>query len=584
VDESTLVAAFERRLREDPEGTALFLVKRDREVEQVSFRALMDRAMAFAAYFGRPQATRGIVGVCLYHSLDLYAAFVGGIWAGHIPTMLAPPSPRIEPEKYSSSFTRMLEHVQPDWLLVDPEALAKLHDQHVDIGHLRCVDPRSVRPAHCAPHPVSADEIALLQHSSGTTGLQKGIALSHGAILEHDRAYASRIQLSRDDVVVSWLPAYHDMGLIATFLLPLLNRIPLVQLSQFDWVLRPAMLMEQIERHRGTLCWLPNFAYLFLAESVRHDASRYQLGSVRMWINCSEPVSQRAHTAFLERFADSGVTRAALTASYAMAENVFAATQSGSGEYRTIRVNRKSFTEAHRVELSNDADAFEFVSNGTCLPTTELRVLDKANRPLGPCRVGQLALRGSHVFAGYFRRDDLTETAMHDGWYKTGDLGFVHDGHVYVTGRVKDLMIIQGRNFYPSDVERAVAGIPGINPGRIVAFGLPDERAGTEKLVILFEAQATSTPDPKLTLLARKAVAQELDCTPSDVRMVPARWLIKSTSGKLARDDNRKKYLRELLGHGAVHSVLRPSPQPGQSRSPQPGPKRLPVRANGTRA
>ena len=164
-------------------------------------------------------------------------------------------------------------------------------------------------------------------------------------------------------------------------------------------------------------------------------------------------------------------------------------------------------------------------------------------------RIGQICIRGPHLFSGYFRRDDLTAAALKDGWYNTGDLGFVHAGEIYVTGRKKDLVIIQGRNFYPADIETVAARVPHVTAGRVVAFSLTDEKAGTEKLIVLAEIAAEAEPQAKqVALQIRQTIAQSLDCTPGDVRVVPSRWIVKSSSGKIARNDNRDKYLREFIG------------------------------------
>ncbi|HVF44334.1 MAG TPA: AMP-binding protein, partial [Pyrinomonadaceae bacterium] len=256
-----------------------------------------------------------------------------------------------------------------------------------------------------------------------------------------------------------------------------------------------------------------------------------------------------AHSAFLSRFAEYGASERQLTASYAMAENVFAVTQSRAGEYKVLRVNRRIFREEHRVETDESDAALAFVSNGTQVEGTEVAVVDESGRAMTEGGVGELAIRGEYLFSGYFRREDLTREALTaDGWYKTGDLGFVRAGEVYVTGRKKDLIIVQGRNFYPADVERVVTQVEGVTPGRVVVFGMPNEKAGTEGLIVLAESEEFGGEGARrLALRIRNAVAQELDCTPQDVRVVPPRWLVKSTAGKLARADNRSKYLKNFV-------------------------------------
>lgn len=557
----TMTEVLAARLRRAPDDRACALVDARGETTTVTVRQLLGKAMAYAEHYGLRRGDPKVIGVCLYHSLDLHAAFLGALWAGHIPTMLAPPSPRMEKGKYVHSFREMLKHIHPAGLVVDAVTREKLHAEGLEgFSGVQLIQPHDVAAdASVAPWPADPDEVALLQHSSGTTGLQKGVALTHRAVLTHNALYARRIGLSAADTIVSWLPLYHDMGFIACFLLPLLEGVPFVEMSSFDWVQRPAMLLEQIHRQRGTLCWLPNFAYAFLASAVRVGQlpPGLDLHSIRAWVNCSEPVLHASQMLFLERFRPFGVSESQLTMSYAMAENVFGVTQSLPGEYRRLAVWRRPLIEEHRIEVGDDPDAAEFVSNGRPLEDTEVRVLDERERPLPADRVGELVLRGPHLFSGYFRRDDLTRQAMtSDGWYRTGDLGFVHDGEVYITGRKKDLLIIQGKNFYPTDVEQTAGEIEGVIAGRVVAFGVPDPESGTERLVILAETEELAPGQDKLLVLRiRNAVSQQLGCTASAVHVVPPRFLVKSTAGKLARNDNRTKYLELLAPQGSTAHV-----------------------------
>jgi fatty-acyl-CoA synthase len=558
--DNTIVAAMERRFRDEPTAEVCRLVSEDGRVIPVTAQALMARAMAFATHFGRVTTDRKTIGICLYHGLDLHASFIGALWAGHIPTMLAPPSPRMEVSKYRDSLRRMIGHIRPAMMVLDSECLSRLDCLEVtNTSQTTLVNPAEVvASGYMEPYRPEPSEVAFVQHSSGTTGLQKGIALSHQAVLAHNASYREALRISRQDVIVSWLPLYHDMGFIACFILPLLEGIPFVELSPFEWVLKPAILFEQIYRNRGTLVWLPNFAYAFMADNVSPEklAEGCSLASIRAWINCSEPVSHASQSKFLERFRHLGVSDGQFTASYAMAENVFAATQSLPGDYRPLEVDKRTFIQDNRVQLADGSEALTFVSNGRAVKGTEIRVHDTSGSPLPSGVVGELALRGDFLFSGYFGRDDLTREAMTaDGWYSTGDLGFLVDDEVYVTGRKKDMIIIQGRNFYPTDIESVACTVHGIIPGRAVAFGLPDPISGTESLVVLAETALNLEQErKKVALVIRKKIAQEMDCTPADVRVLPPKWLIKSTSGKLARKDNREKYCRTFLAERSCSS------------------------------
>ena len=558
--QATLPEVLLARRREAPQGVASVIVHADGEDEVYTIAELLGLAERFAVHF-RPHVVQGrqlLICVCLYHGVRLHAAFLGAMLVGQIPSMIAPPSPRMERDKYIDSFVRMLRHLRPDVLVADATVLDALRELDADASFdgvlldaadvpLAGIDAEVPSAAH-----VTDDAIALLQHSSGTTGLQKGVALSHRAVLSQIRAYTRAIDLRAEDVIVSWLPLYHDMGLIACFVLPLLSGVPLIELSAFEWVSRPGLLIEKASRYGATLCWLPNFAYAFLSKSIRGNVEELgRLDRLRAFVNCSEPVMAASHDEFVERFKTIGVDATKLSACYAMAENVFAVTQTVPASVAARdRISRDVFEREHRAEpLGDDLpdEALVLVSNGGSVDGVEIRIVDDTDAPLAERHVGEICIRGESLFSGYFRRDDLTRSAMLGDWYRTGDLGYLADGELYVTGRKKDLIIIQGRNFYPADIEAVVAEADAVIAGRVAAFGEVDTANGTESLIILAE---TAEDDPReqgtIKREIRGRVAQSFDCTLGGIHLVPPRWLIKSTAGKVARADNRAKYERLL--------------------------------------
>jgi acyl-CoA synthetase (AMP-forming)/AMP-acid ligase II len=329
--------------------------------------------------------------------------------------------------------------------------------------------------------------------------------------------------------------------------------VEVVWLSPFEWVANPALLLEAIHVHRGTLAWLPNFAFPFLAQRTKQPPGSYDLSCLRALVNCSEPVSHEAMRAFAERFAADRFSPAALQACYAMAENVFAVTTSSDGcPPRQRHLDRAAWHNEHRsVEVDETADgAIAHVSNGRCVADCELRIVDGDGRQLPPGHAGQILIRSPFLFSGYFRRDDLNRDLFDaEGFYNTGDLGYVDDaGHVYVTGRMKDLVIVGGKNVYPQDVEQVVNEVEGVHRGRVVAFGVPMRRLGTEGLVILVESDEPEEAWPALGDRIRTTVPGQLDIDVADARVVPRGRLRKSTSGKLARGGNREWYLEGTFG------------------------------------
>lgn len=385
------------------------------------------------------------------------------------------------------------------------------------------------------------NDLVLLQHSSGSTGLQKGVALSHRAVFNQLNAYAPAIGLNASDVIVSWLPLYHDMGLIASFVLPVLRGVPLVLMSPLDWVRAPVKLMQAVAKYRGTLTWLPNFAYNFCATRIRErDLDGIDLSSLRAVINCSEPVYHASHQVFLQKFKPYGLRDDALATCYAMAENTFAVTQSVIG------------APIARNAGGGIGNAGQ-LSSGRPLPNVRIRILSEDRRDLPEGAIGEIALQSDCMLSEYYHRPDATAQAFFEGFYLTGDLGYVLDGEVYVTGRKKDLIIVGGKNVYPQDLEQLAGEVPGVRPGRVAAFGVFNPEAGTEDVVIVAEAESEDAEArARVAEAVRQHVTRNSDVAVRQVVMVDARWLIKTSSGKVARGANKEKYLAERQAQSAL--------------------------------
>jgi acyl-CoA synthetase (AMP-forming)/AMP-acid ligase II len=589
---ATLPAALLDRAYSEPDAPALTFIEREQHTT-FSSAQMLEHASEYAAALSALGIRPGdLVILVLEHSLDLVYAFWGGALLGAIPSIFPFLTEKLDPDLYRQRVKTLVEHSGAAALITYPdffEPLAALL-AGVDCKLLSTADV-SIEMQQAAPAATKAaapsspndpdnhrfklppatwplsdifpDSMALLQHSSGTTGLQKGVALSHRAVLAQIESYSAAIQLDpSSDVVVSWLPLYHDMGLIAGFVMPTVSGAHLVLMSPFDWVRQPAMLLEAIQKYRGTLSWLPNFAYNHIARTIRPGAN-YDLSSWRAVINCSETVYDQSHQAFLSALGDFGITERNLTACYAMAENTFAVTQSPIGappkvdevEIAALQERGQAVAFAKGKRLGNSQSEFHsqlgskrLVSNGPAINGVELQILDGAGQPLPERRVGQIALRSPFMLSGYYRRPDLDDQAITpDGWYLTGDMGYLAGGELYITGRQKDLIIVGGKNVYPQDLEAIANRTPGVHPGRAVAFGLFDERIGSEKVVLLCEAaKDKDVNERELEKELRTQVVLETEVTLGDLRIVPHGWIIKTSSGKHARSDNREKYLREF--------------------------------------
>ena len=534
-------------LSHDPNRSCVRTYSPNKQLAVRTFGEVAVAAQRAAAFYQAQGVQKGDIVILIgTHHVDLYGAWLGAVWLGAIPTLLAEPSVRIDKHIYWARMQKLVERIGAKLLAVDPAYEVNLalptFSYEAIAQCTKAVPPRA---------EVTKDDLLLLQHSSGTTGLQKGVMLSHGAVMRHAAAYSKSLALHSDDVVASWLPLYHDMGLIACFVGPLIAGIPVVWLSPFEWVQKPGLLLEAVTTHRATLTWLPNFAFAFLSGRAKDPHRQLNLSSLRAVVNCSEPVSEAAMTAFADRYAAEGLRRDALHTCYAMAENVFAVSAS-TPEHpaRTVSLDAQAWREQHRAVPATQGARLLQTSNGPCLPECEVRIAaaDGATLPSG--HAGRVLVRSSFLLSGYFHRPDLNDGLLNaEGFYDTGDLGWVDaDGHVFITGRAKDLVIIGGRNIYPQDVEELANSIEGVKPGRTVCFGVPLRNMGTEGLVLLVESEAPAETWPTIVAALRSQVPTRLDLDLVDARVLAPATLRKSTSGKLARQDNRETYLRGQLG------------------------------------
>ncbi|MBU2609560.1 MAG: AMP-binding protein, partial [Chloroflexi bacterium] len=400
-------------------------------------------------------------------------------------------------------------------------------------------------------------DIALLQHSSGTTGLQKGVALSHQAILNQLDSYRLALCMRDEDVFVSWLPLYHDMGLIACFLMPILLGYPLVLLSPFDWVRAPYRLMQAVSRYRGTLSWLPNFAYNFCAQKIRdRDLEGVNLSSWRAISNCSEPMRWESHQAFYERFRRYGLQYEALTTCYAMAENVFAITQGGIHEQVVIDEIDRDSLQIDRIarSLVDGKATIKMLSAGRPIRNVVVRALDAHGNDVPERHIGEIALKSDCMLTEYFHRPDFTKKAFQDGWYLTGDFGYIANGEVFITGRKKDLIIVGGKNIYPQDLEQLAMDVPHIHPGRVVTFGIFNETTGTEDVILVAEVEAQDVAErQRIADQIRQVVTRGSAVALRYVHLVGPHWIVKTSSGKTARSANRDKFLAAMQQTGQVY-------------------------------
>ena len=549
---------WRRHAESTPEREAIIHWTTGSDPYRWTWRNLLEAASFQAGRLQRIGVQQGdVCALIIRHDKYFYPTYMAVCALGALPAVLAYPNNRLHPDKFRAGLEGMSKRSGLDFVLtertLDPAvrplmttANSTLRDVIFPLESFEDWIPGTTALWN---HPSSSShEPALLQHSSGTTGLQKPVVLSHRAILEHVERYGAALELTNEDRVVSWLPLYHDMGLIAAYYLPLTFGIPTIQIDPFEWVAAPVVLLEAITQEKATLCWLPNFGYNFTVDRVRDDdLNAVRLDTIRMLVNCSEPVRSESHERLHQRLAPYGLRKSALSACYAMAETTYAVTQTPPGQpARVLAVQRDELAKGNVIVTEDLSAARQCVSSGSVISGCQIRIVDQERRDVPIGSIGEIAISSVSLFDGYRNYPEKTAEVLIDGWFFSGDLGFAIESEYYVIGRKKDVIILAGNNVYPEDVEDALGKCPGVIPGRAVAFGTYDETIGTEVLCTVAETDAELPKEKKRLRLAILKAGMDMDVTIARVYLVPPRWLIKSSSGKLSRSANRERALTEL--------------------------------------
>ena len=552
----TLVDVLASQAEARPERPHILLQHEDGTERPITYGDLWRGAQAAAAGFRRLGVDPGAaVSLMLRTEPAFFEAFFGALMAGLVPVPIYPPFRRDRIEEYARRQTGILANAQARVLVTFEEGLPVgrlLRSLVPSISAVTTVPALATAQEAPLPH-ASPEDPALIQYTSGSTGEPKGVLLSHANLLANIRGIGEAIAVRPDDVAVSWLPLYHDMGLIGCWLGALYFGVPLVLLSPLAFLARPARWLWALHAHRGTLSAAPNFAFDLCARKVADEEIHgLDLSSWRMALNGSEAVGAETIERFTRRFADYGLKPEAVCPVYGLAEASVALTIPRLGAPPRIDcVGREAF---ERMRLAKPADqaepgALRVVGCGRPLPAHEIRIVDETGRALGERVEGRIEFRGPSVTIGYFRNPAATRNALHDGWMDSGDLGYVADGDLFVTGRRKDLIIKAGRNLYPQEVEEIVGSVPGIRRGCVAAFGVLDPAIGTERLVVVAESRETLAAErSRLEAAAQDRVVAALGIPADTVMIGRPGTVLKTSSGKIRRGATRESYLRGELG------------------------------------
>ena len=554
-DALTLPEVLDWHVRAHPERMHITLLDAEGGETALSYAALRDGAEQIAAGLLERELQPGqSVAIMLPTSREYFCCFTGVLLAGGVPVPIYPPARPSQIEDHLRRHAGILSNALATMLITVSEAkpLARLLQAQVESLRMVVTALELSGAGRSLGIPRKPEDIALLQYTSGSTGNPKGTVLTHANLLANIRAMGQAVQASSTDVFVSWLPLYHDMGLIGAWLGSLYHAFPLVVMSPLTFLARPERWLWTIHKHRGTLSASPNFGFELCLRKIPDTAlAGLDLSSWRMAFNGAEPVSPETIAHFAQRFGNYGLRPEVIAPVYGLAECSVGLAFPPPGRGPLIDcIRRDRFMRSGYAEVAerDEADVLRIVACGRPLPGHEVRIVDATGRELGERVEGHLEFRGPSATGGYFRSPEQTRLLFHGEWLDSGDFAYLAGGDIYLTGRAKDLIIRAGRNIYPYELEDAVGNIPGIRKGCVAVFGSPDAATGTERLVVLAETRETSPA--QLEALRGKINELTLDIMgmPADnIVFAPLHSVLKTSSGKI-----RRAACRELFEKGVT--------------------------------
>jgi fatty-acyl-CoA synthase len=516
-----------------------------------TFAEIFDASARLSEVLRRAGLNRSdVAALVLDDAEEFLTALFGASMAGIVPASLSPPAAASDRRTYLEATARALRAAGARGVLAAPNVaplLEELISPELDIRVIPTpavvdrirLDEEEPAPASWQP---TLDDVAFVQYTSGSTTAPKGVIITHRNLCANIEAIngPSGINVTQTDSGVSWLPLHHDMGLVGMALGALYAGRPMVLLTPEAFVKRPAVWLRAISEHRATVSFAPNFAYDLCLRRVKpRDLEGVDLSCWRVAGCGGEPIHSETLASFAARFRAVGFRETSFTPCYGLAEHVVAATLSAPGRAVSVDViSADGLSGAARV----DGGSVSVVGCGRALAGHQVRVVDERGRAVEERTIGEITLAGPSVMLGYHADDDLTAVTIRDGWLHTGDLGYLSDGQLFVCGRSKDLIVINGRKYHPQDIEWAVENVPGVRRGRVVAFAAT--RAGSaDQVVVLAEASGTATPHVVVPAI-RRAVAEMCALHLEEIRLVPSGSIERTTSGKVQRVAARVRYER----------------------------------------
>lgn len=551
---ATLIDVLQLHAKHHPDKAHVYFQHENGEEEIITYGQLLHRSLCMANGLVKAGLKEGdTVAIMQPTTPWFFYTFLGTLLAGGVPIPIYPPFRAHMLEAYAKTESRILKNAEVRVLATFDKAEKLSHLLQAFVPSLKVVTTpeQLISPDELAsPFNANGHHPAFIQYTSGSTNDPKGVLLSHFNLLTNIRTFGKRIKVNQDDVAVSWLPLYHDFGLIGAWLGSFYHGVPLILMTPFSFLNHPERWLWAIHRHRGTISAAPNFAYELCVRKIDHALLEgLDLSSWRIAANGAEKVYPKTLESFAEKFAHYGFKRSAILPVYGLAESTVGLTVPPvEQEFLVDNIDRKQFEEDRLAVPSTDEQALAFVNCGIPIDDHAIRVVDEEGKVLPFRHVGSLQFQGPSSMQGYYNNPIATSAIYHDGWWDTGDLAYITEDGLYITGRRKDLIIKAGRNLYPVEIEELVGLVNGVRQGCVAAFGVTDAKRGTEQLIVVAE---THIKDKKLRddLIEQinSAISSVLDMVPDQVVLVEPRTVPKTSSGKLQRSACKKAYLNGEL-------------------------------------
>jgi 1-acyl-sn-glycerol-3-phosphate acyltransferase len=548
----TLTEALDYHVERQPDRLTVHLYEEGRETP-ITYRQLYDGALGYAARLAQAGLQPGqMVAIMLPTCKEYLYSFYGVLLAGGVPVPLYPPARLSSIEDHMTRHVGILKSAGARIMITIPEAKALAYLLRAQVESLRAVlMPSDLQGSGAGFAPVrgKTGDIGFLQYTSGSTGSPKGVVLSHANLLANVQAMGKAVSAGPDDVFVSWLPLYHDMGLIGGCFATMFLGFPVVLMSPLAFLARPGSWMRAIHRHRGTLSGGPNFSYeLCLRRIPDEEMEGIDLTCWRFAFNGAEPVSPETIDAFAGKFSRWGFRKNSISPCYGLAECTVGLAFTTPGEpWRMDALDRERFSRTGEAvpAAPGDASPLKVVGCGHVIEGHDLRVVDAAGFELPDGQEGLLQFRGPSATSGYYRNPEATKGLFAGEWVNTGDRAYLKEGMVYITGREKDIIIRGGRNISPYELEQAVGDLGGVRRGCVAVFGSRDPVSGTERVVVLAEMRDTDASRYDDLRRVINELAVSLTGGPADdIVLAPPATVPKTSSGKIRRVAAREFYER----------------------------------------